>query len=55
MNIKTNSKYVNKNDIFICIHDELEDRHKYIKNIKTANAIVIDKDVDSKKKIPFIR
>ena len=30
MNIKNNSKKIKKNDIFICTHDEYEDRHKYI-------------------------
>lgn len=55
MNIKTNSKYVKKNDIFICIHDELEDRHKYIDKIKEASAIVIDKDINKKTNIPLIK
>lgn len=30
MNIKNNSKNIKKNDIFICTHDEYEERHKYI-------------------------
>ena len=55
MNIKTNSRYVKKNDIFVCIHDELEDRHKYINNIKKARAIVVDKDIKNTLKIPFIK
>lgn len=55
MNTKTNSKEVKKNDIFFCIHDELEDRHKYIKNIKKAKAIVIDKEIDTNTKIPLIK
>lgn len=55
MNIKTNSKYVKKNDIFVCIHDEFEDRHKYIKDIKKANAIIIDKDINRNIKIPLIK
>lgn len=55
MNVKTNSKYVKKNDIFICIHDELEDRHKYIDKIKKASAIVIDKDINKKTNIPLIK
>lgn len=55
MNIKTNSKYVRKSDIFICTHDELEDRHKYIEDIKKASAIVIDKNINSNKDIPFIK
>lgn len=55
MNIKTNSKYVKKNDIFIAIHDELEDRHKYIKDIKHAKAIIIDKDIKEKINIPLIK
>lgn len=55
MNIKTNSKYVKKNDIFVCIHDELEDRHKYIKDIKVASAIIIDKEVKNQRNIPLIK
>ena len=55
MNIKTNSKYVKKNDIFICTHDELEDRHKYIENIKKASAIIIDKDIKKNISIPLIK
>lgn len=55
MKIKTNSKYVKKNDIFVCIHDELEDRHKYIKDIKQASAIIVDKDVKKKGEIPLIK
>ena len=54
MNIKTNSKYVKKNDIFICTHDSTLDRHKYIPYIKEANAIIVDKDV-SNTKIPIIK
>ena len=55
MNIKTNSKYVKKNDIFICIHDDIENRHKYIKNIKKASAIIVDKDINNDIKIPLIK
>ena len=55
MNIKTNSKQVKKNDIFICIHDEKEDRHKYIKDIKKASAIIIDKEQNNKNNIPLIK
>lgn len=55
MNVKTNSKYVKKNDVFVCIHDELEDRHRYIKDIKRASAIVIDKDIKRKTNIPLIK
>ena len=55
MNIKTNSKYVKKNDIFICIHDELEDRHKYIESIHKASAIVVDKDIKKHTRIPLIK
>lgn len=55
MRIRTNSKYVKKNDIFVCIHDELEDRHNYVKNIKKAGAIIVDKDVKSDNKIPLIK
>lgn len=52
--IKNNSKYVKKHDIFICTHDSTEDRHKYINNLKCANAIIVDKDV-SNTKIPIIK
>ena len=55
MNIKTNSKYVKKNDIFICTHDELEDRHKYINDIKKASAIIVDKDTKKHGEIPLIK
>lgn len=55
MNIKTNSKYVKKHDIFICLHDDLENRHKYIKNIKKASAIIIDEESEEKTKIPLIK
>ena len=55
MNIKTNSKYVKKHDIFICLHDELENRHKYIKDIKKASAIIIDEETNEKTKIPLIK
>ena len=55
MNIKTNSKEVKKNDIFYCIHDQLEDRHKYIKDIKKAKAIIIDKEINTKTYIPLIK
>ncbi|MGN0993211.1 MAG: UDP-N-acetylmuramoyl-L-alanyl-D-glutamate--2,6-diaminopimelate ligase [Bacilli bacterium] len=55
MNIKTNSKYVKKNDIFICTHDELEDRHNYIKDIKRASAIIVDKDIKKQGEIPLIK
>ena len=54
MNIKNNSKYVKKHDIFICTHDDLEDRHKYIENIKCASAIIVDKEV-SNTTIPIIK
>ena len=53
--IKNNSKHVKKNDIFICTHDELEDRHKYIKDIKNASAIIVDKEINIKTNIPIIR
>ena len=55
MNIKTNSKYVKKNDIFICTHDEFDNRHKYIKDIKNASAIIIDEEPKTKTKIPLIK
>ena len=52
--IKNNSKYVKKDDIFICTHDEYEDRHKYIKDIKKASAIIVDKDIKVNN-IPIIK
>ena len=55
MNIKTNSKDVKSGDVFICIHDEKEDRHKYIKDIKKASAIVVDQSINIKTKIPIIK
>ena len=55
MNIKTNSKDVKKNDIFICIHDKYEDRHKYIKDIKESSAIIIDKNINKKIAVPLIK
>ena len=57
MNIKTNSKYLNDNDIFICIHDEMENRHKYIKDIKKAACIVVDKDIKNliNNNIPYVK
>lgn len=53
MNIKNNSKFVKKNDIFICTHDDSEDRHKYIKDLKNASLIITDKDIHSS--IPTIK
>ena len=46
-NIKTNSKFVKKNDIFICTHDNLN-RHKFIDDaIKNgSSAIIVDEDLD---------
>ena len=57
MNIKTNSKYVNKDDVFICIHDEKENRHKYIKDIKKAACIIVDKNINEldNSSIPYIK
>ena len=55
MNVKNNSKCVKKHDIFICTHDEIDDRHKYIKTIKNASAIVVDKDINIKTNIPIIK
>ena len=48
-------KNVKKNDIFICLHDETNDRHKYIKDIKKASAIIIDKEVQDKTDVPLIK
>ena len=55
MNIKTNSKYVKKNDIFICTHDEYDDRHKYINDITRASLIITDKDIYTESKIPIVK
>ena len=56
MNIKNNSKNIKKNDIFICTHDEYEDRHKYIDQAieKGAKAIITDKNIKNKK-VPIIK
>lgn len=56
MNIKNNSKKIKKNDIFICTHDEYEDRHKYIDQAikKGARAIITDKNITDKK-VPIIK
>ena len=53
--IRNNSKYVKENDIFICTHDDYEDRHKYVDNIKKASAIIIDKEISNKTNIPLIK
>lgn len=55
--IKTNSKLIKKKDIFICTHDKLLDRHKYIKDAinKKASAIIIDKNINIKTNIPLIK
>ncbi len=55
MNIKNNSKYVKKHDIFICTHDEENNRHNYIDNIKKASAIIVDQDINKNIKIPLIK
>ena len=52
-NIKVNSKLIKKNDIFLCIHDKVLDRHTFIKDIKDASLIITDKDVDTT--IPYIK
>ena len=54
MSIKNNSKLIKKNDIFICTHDDFEDRHKYVKSIKKASAIIADKNITSNN-IPIIK
>ena len=56
MNIKNNSKYIKKNDIFICTHDEQEDRHKYIDDAikKGAKLIITDQNITNKK-VPIIK
>lgn len=55
--VKTNSKYLKKNDIFICVHNEIEDRHKYIKDAirKKPACIIVDRDINIKTKIPIIK
>lgn len=56
-NIKNNSKKIKKNDIFICTHDELSNRHNYIKDAikKRPSAIIIDEDINENFKVPMIK
>ncbi len=57
LKIQTNSKKVKKNDIFICIHNNLEDRHDFIEEVikKKPCCIIVDKDINIKTKIPIIK
>lgn len=57
LRIKTNSKDVRKNDIFICLHNSLEDRHQYIKDAlnKKPSCIITDKEPNIKTTIPIIK
>lgn len=57
MKVKNNSKYIKKNDIFICTHTEFENRHKYIQDAidKKTNAVIVDEDVKNIKEIPIIK
>lgn len=53
--IKTNSKEINKGDLFVCIKGFNVDRHDFIKEAEElgAAALVVSKDVDSK--LPTIK
>lgn len=57
--IATNSKKIKKNDIFICIHDEMLDRHKFIEEAsKKASVLVVDNQDNSLYKniyVPIIK
>lgn len=55
-NIKTNSKYINKNDIFICTHDNFN-RHQFIYDaIKNgSSAIVVDEELSCNYNVPIIK
>ena len=57
LRIKTNSKEVKKNDIFICLHNSIEDRHQYIKDAlkKKPSCIITDKETNIKTSIPIIK
>lgn len=56
MNIKNNSKEIKKNDIFICTHDNICDRHNYISDAVKNNAktIIVDENLYSLD-VPTIR
>lgn len=53
--IKTNSKEVNKGDLFVCIKGVNADRHDYIDEAISngASALIVSKDVDVN--VPFIK
>lgn len=55
--IKIDTRYLKKNDIFLCIHNPLDDRHNYIKEAikKKPACIIVDKDIDIKTEIPIIK
>ncbi len=54
--IKTNSKEIEKNDLFICTDRGTLDRHQFIDDAieKGASAVIVKKDV-GKKKVPIIK
>lgn len=55
-NIKTNSKHVNKNDIFICTHDNFN-RHQFIDDAinNGSGAIIVDEDLNCSYNVPIIK
>ena len=56
MMIKDNSKYVRKNDLFICTHSDYSDKHDYINDAieKKVGCIIVDKNLYGKG-VPTIR
>lgn len=56
MNIKDNSKFIKKSDLFICTHSDLSDKHDYIDDAisKKASCIIVDKNLYSRC-VPTIR
>lgn len=55
--IKTNSKEVVKNDLFICVKGVTTDRHEFIREavLNGAKAIVVSKDIKEDFGVPLIR
>jgi len=57
MNIKTNSKYIKKGDIFLCTHDGGSNKNLFIKDAckRGAKCIITDEDVLEKIDIPIVK
>lgn len=57
LNIKTNSKYIKKGDIFICTKDGYSNKNLYIKDAykKGAKCIITDENIKEKLEIPIIK